>query len=77
MQCSKDETEIITMDIGGVSKYPIWDRRYKGYLMTVYQMKRPFSKISRQNEGMNYRNDKVGRDVPNKKKKFNDYKSCR
>jgi hypothetical protein len=66
-QCSKDETEITTMDMSALSTYSIWDCSCKGYLIIVYQTKRSVSKISWENEGLNYINDKIWSEEHNKK----------
>lgn len=67
MQCSKNETEITTTDIGAPSAYSIWDCSCTGYLMIVYQMNRSVSKISRENEGLNYISYKIWSKEHNKK----------
>jgi len=67
MQCSKNETEITTVDIGAVSTYSIWDCSCTGYLIIVYQTRRSVSKISRENEGLNYINDKIWSEEHNEK----------
>jgi hypothetical protein len=67
MQYSKNEAEITTMDIGAVSTYSIWDCSCTGYLIIVCQTKRSVSKISRENEGLNYINDNIWSEEHNKK----------
>lgn len=67
MQCRKNETEITTMDIGAVSTYSIWDCSCTGYLMILHQTKRSVSKISRENEGLNYINDNIWSEEQSKK----------
>jgi len=63
----QNEPEITTMDIGAVSTYSIWDCSCTGYLMIVYQKKRSVNKINKENDRLNYINDKIWSEEHNKK----------